>query len=204
VNERRRQKHIAKQVGAEPIRLSETQRAALLEIAREAVDAAARGVEPAPPELSDPAFEQPAGAFVTLYGPGHRLRGCIGFIEAEHPLATTVTQAARSAASRDPRFHPVAPAEVPDLDISISVLSPTRPVRDLETIVVGRDGLIVRRGYRQGLLLPQVATERGWDRERFLEETCNKAGLPRDAWKDQNTEIYAFSAEIFGAGEEND
>ncbi|MHB9027741.1 MAG: AmmeMemoRadiSam system protein B, partial [Candidatus Latescibacterota bacterium] len=136
------------------------------------------------------------GAFVTLTRRGN-LRGCIGNITGTKPLIATVAEMTRAAALEDPRFRPVRPEELPDIDFEISVLTPIRRVNDVREIVVGRDGIIITRGYNRGLLLPQVATEYGWDRETFLEQTCGKAGLPKDAWKDRTTVIEAFSAEVF-------
>jgi AmmeMemoRadiSam system protein A len=136
------------------------------------------------------------GAFVTLTKKGD-LRGCIGNIFGTKPLIVTVAEMTRAAAIEDPRFRPVRPEELPDIDFEISVLTPTRRVKDIREIVVGRDGIIITQGYNRGLLLPQVATEYGWDLETFLEQTCQKARLPKDAWKDRNTIIEAFSAEVF-------
>lgn len=135
------------------------------------------------------------GAFVTLNKNG-RLRGCIGHIVGTQPLILTVAQMTRAAALEDPRFNPVKPAELNDIEFEISVLTPIREITDVNEIVVGRDGIIITRGYNRGLLLPQVATEYNWDRETFLEQTCNKAGLPEDAWKQKGTKIEMFSAEI--------
>lgn len=135
------------------------------------------------------------GAFVTLNKNG-RLRGCIGYIVGTQPLITTVAQMTRAAALEDPRFSPVKPPELKDIEFEISVLTPIREIKDVSEIVVGRDGIIITRGYSRGLLLPQVATEYGWDRDTFLEQTCYKAGLPGDAWKQSGTKIEIFSAEI--------
>ena len=104
---------------------------------------------------------------------------------------------ARAAALEDPRFSRVTPSELPDIDFEISVLTPVREVKDINEIQVGRDGIIITRGYSKGLLLPQVATDYGWDRETFLAQTCRKAGLPMDAWKQEGTVIEMFSAEVF-------
>ena len=140
------------------------------------------------------------GAFVTLKIDG-RLRGCIGYIIPVKSLYLTVQEVAESAAMRDPRFPPVTPEELPLLDYEISALSPIKKIDDTQEIVVGKHGIIIRRGYSQGLLLPQVATEYGWDRQTFLEHTCSKAGLPSQAWKQPNTEISIFSAEVFDEDE---
>jgi len=104
---------------------------------------------------------------------------------------------ARAAAFEDPRFPPVSKEELPELSVDISVLSAPQRLADPEQLQVGRHGLIVRRGLRSGLLLPQVAPEQGWNREQLLENTCRKAGLPPDAWKDGDTELYVFTAEVF-------
>ncbi len=136
------------------------------------------------------------GVFVTLHQKG-QLRGCIGYIEGIHPLYEAVMEMARAAAFNDFRFHPVSKEEVPGLEIEISVLSPLKEITDIDEIKVGKHGLIVQRGHSRGLLLPQVATEWNWNRDEFLSQTCQKAGLPPDAWKDSDTIIYIFSAEIF-------
>jgi AmmeMemoRadiSam system protein A len=104
---------------------------------------------------------------------------------------------AQAAAFRDPRFRPVEEEELPLLDLEISVLTPFEEIDDPEQIQVGLHGILIRKGYISGLLLPQVATERNWDRMTFLEEACRKAGLPRNAWKDPDTKIYVFSADVF-------
>ncbi len=140
-------------------------------------------------------LSRPAGAFVTLHHHG-RLRGCIGRIEAREALATVVASCAVSAALHDGRFRPVTPEELPGLEIEISVLSDVSPLA-AEAIVPGRHGLVVTGGGRRGLLLPQVAAEHHWDGKRFLEETCVKAGLPRDGWSSPGTRIEGFTAEIF-------
>lgn len=136
------------------------------------------------------------GAFVTLKKRG-ALRGCIGYIKAEKPLWQTVQEMAVAAAFQDPRFPPLRAQELKDLSFEISVLSPLRRVKDVTEIEVGKHGLFVVRGYNSGLLLPQVAVEYGWDKETFLNETCRKAGLPLQAWRDRETEIYIFSADYF-------
>jgi len=140
--------------------------------------------------------QQKFGVFVTLHKDG-QLRGCIGYVEGIKPLYEAVMEMAKSAAFRDPRFPAVSMDEVPDLEIEISVLSPLKKIKSIEEIKVGEHGLIIQRGFERGLLLPQVATQYGWNREQFLEQTCYKAGLPGDTWKDPETEIYIFTAEIF-------
>ena len=140
------------------------------------------------------------GAFVTLNERG-RLRGCIGHVRGDVPLRQTDAEMAVQAALHDPRFPSVTKEEVESLEIEISVLSPLTEVKDVSEIVVGRDGLIIQEGARSGLLLPQVATEYGWDRETFLEHTCRKAGLPEGCWRREGVVILRFSAEVFNERE---
>jgi AmmeMemoRadiSam system protein A len=137
------------------------------------------------------------GAFVTLHKHGE-LRGCIGSMVGYRPLVETVQEMAIAAATEDPRFDRVRPEELDQIDLEISVLTPLRRITDVNEIIVGTHGILLRQGRRQGVLLPQVAREWGWDREAFLQNTCLKAGLPEDAWKDPATSIEIFSAEVFG------
>lgn len=140
-------------------------------------------------------LEEKRGAFTSLHVEG-RLRGCIGFVEPMFPLYRTIYETAQAAAFGDPRFRPVVQEELSRLQIEISVMSPLVAIRP-EEVLVGVHGLLISRGGRRGLLLPQVASERGWDREAFLRETCYKAGLPDDAWR-TGAQIEAFTAEVFG------
>jgi MEMO1 family protein len=142
-------------------------------------------------------LDQDRGAFVTLKKHGE-LRGCIGYIAPMKPLCVTVRDVAMAAALEDPRFRPVEFKELPELEYEISVLSPLRRVTDVKQIKVGEHGLVMRRSEYEGLLLPQVPVEQHWDRQQFLEETCLKAGLPANAWKDENTDIFMFTALVFG------
>lgn len=176
--------------------LSPQDRKTLHEIARGTIAGCFDGK--APPYLTDlsPPLRTERGAFVTLHKHG-QLRGCIGLIEAVKPLAETVQEMARAAAFRDPRFPPLTPEELPAIDIEISVLTPFRRITDVGEIEVGKHGLMIEKGYNRGLLLPQVATEYKWDRETFLRQTCLKAGLPPEAWKEPDCKIFIFSAEIF-------
>lgn len=178
--------------------LSQEQRSRLLTIAREAIAAVLEGRRlDIQPEQFDEVLRRPAGAFVSLHTKGGDLRGCIGSIQPVAPLCQAVYASAVNAAFRDPRFYPVRKDELANLDIEISVMGPIEPVRDTAEIVVGRDGLIVSRGRNAGLLLPQVATDYGWDTEAFLRHTCTKAGLPEDAWRSPECRIERFSAEVF-------
>lgn len=176
--------------------LTGEEKEALLRIAREAIEAGLEG-KPPPGLAEKGALEEKRGAFVTLKKRG-RLRGCIGYIEPGKSLAKTVEEMAAAAAFQDPRFPPLRMEELKDLSLEVSVLTPLRRVSDVGEIEIGTHGLYIRRGGRAGLLLPQVATEWRWDRDTFLKETCRKAGLAPDAWKDPETEIYLFSADVFG------
>ncbi len=138
----------------------------------------------------------PAGAFVTLHA-GGSLRGCIGYIEPKFPLFQTVAEGAQAAAFHDPRFPPLREEELATLEVEISVLSPVFPL-EAGDVVIGKHGLLVTSEGQRGLLLPQVPVEHGWDRKRFIEETCVKAGLSRTVWK-EGTSLSAFTACIFSA-----
>ncbi len=179
--------------------LNEEQRQRLLKLARTSIESILEGRSPALSEGDyDEALRRPAGAFVTLRTRRGDLRGCIGSIWAVEPLFKAVASSAVSAAFRDPRFFPVLAEEMPKLDLEISVMGPIEPVRDILEIEIGRDGLIISRGRFAGLLLPQVATEYGWDRETFLDQACVKAGLPAGSWRSEDTRIEKFAAEVFG------
>jgi AmmeMemoRadiSam system protein A len=138
---------------------------------------------------------QEVAAFVTLRRREGELRGCIGRVEVSEPLYRTVQDCAISAATQDFRFPPVTAPELNDLMIEISALSPFRLISKHDEIQVGRHGLLIRKGFHVGLLLPQVASERNWSRNEFLQAICHKAGLPTDAWRD--ADLYVFSAEVF-------
>ena len=175
--------------------LSDSERQALLNLARQAVtEAVSRGQILADIPSGGP-FSQPCGVFVTLHV-AKRLRGCIGVVEPGEPLGDCVVRCAASAALQDPRFPPVRPGELRDLQIEISLLSPSLPIR-LEEIEIGRHGLLVSRGSQRGLLLPQVAVEHHLSAEQFLAETCRKAQLPRDAWREADTKVFGFTCEVF-------
>ncbi|MBM4137848.1 MAG: AmmeMemoRadiSam system protein B, partial [Nitrospira sp.] len=144
-------------------------------------------------EIKNPKFRANGATFVTIKKNGN-LRGCIGNIQPVMPLYESVIKNAISACSSDPRFPPMNKEDIKDMDVEISILSPLLSLRDVKDIQIGRHGLVIRKGMQSGLLLPQVATEFGWDRDTFLEHICLKAGLPKDAWKD--AELYIFTAEI--------
>jgi AmmeMemoRadiSam system protein A len=181
--------------------LSENARRDLLALARAALEAHFRG-EPEPRLASDKseAFGEPRGLFVTLRI-GEDLRGCIGTLAPDGNLAGSIPRYARAAAFDDPRFPPLEASELLRCTIEISVLSAPRLVEDLRDIEVGRDGLIIDSGGRRGLLLPQVATEWGFDRERFLAEVARKAGLPPESVRAPGTALWAFQAEVFSEAE---
>ena len=178
--------------------LNTPQRQTLLRIARESIAGVFEGRRPALDLVDDEVLCRPAGAFVTLTAADGDLRGCIGSIHPVAPLCRAVAQSAVSAAFRDPRFEPLTRDELGAIHLEISVMGPIEPLPSVESIIVGRHGLIISRGHHTGLLLPQVATEYGWDAEAFLTQTCVKAGLPRDAWRRPDTRIEHFSAEVFG------
>ncbi|HEX9778859.1 MAG TPA: AmmeMemoRadiSam system protein A [Geopsychrobacteraceae bacterium] len=135
------------------------------------------------------------GCFVTITQNG-RLRGCIGNFTTDRPLYREVAEMAVSAATRDPRFHPLQPEELDNFSLSISVLSPLQKITDIEEISIGTHGIYLEKGFQRGVLLPQVATEYGWGRKTFLRQTCRKAGLAADAWQASDTDLYIFSATI--------
>lgn len=170
----------------------------LLALARNALEARVRRLH-APPIAGCGALDDWLGAFVTLHL-GGELRGCIGRIEPEAPLAGTVAHLAAIVADSDPRFEPVTPAELVRIDVEISVLSDAREVAGMEEIEVGRHGVIIEQGRRRGLLLPQVSVEHGWDRATFLDHACLKAGLPAGAWRD-GARMLVFEAQVFGERE---
>lgn len=188
--------------------LTEDDRRELLRIARSALREYFRSGRSPPGLPHQPSLLAPAAVFVTLHSvdprsgaPGQtgqlELRGCIGGVTPSQPLYRAVQQMAVAAATRDRRFDPVAPHELAALQIEISVLGAFRETRDPADIVIGRDGLSVETNEARGLLLPQVASEHGWDAETFLAHTCLKAGLAEDAWRDVTTLVQAFTAEVF-------
>ena len=178
--------------------LSESEQEALLEIARQSVEDTVRGGQSYQSTAGGvEALERERGVFVTLTS-REALRGCIGYVTPVKALHQMVCDLAALAATRDPRFRPVAAAELADLGYEISVLSPPRRVRDVREIRVGRDGLLIRLGAREGILLPQVAVDRHWDRATFLEQICVKAGLPSRAWDDPAADLFRFTALVFG------
>jgi uncharacterized protein len=187
---------------AAPLTFSPTQQTTLLKLARHAIACYLSTGETHSPDLPDPALRQPAGAFVTLRQRPDgvtpkpaRLRGCIGHVEGERPLLQVVADMAIKAATQDPRFPPVSLAELDDICLEISVLSPLEPLTDVNQIELGVHGLVIVSGWRRGLLLPQVPIQFGWTREEFLAGICRKASLEPDAW--QTAELFTFTTTSF-------
>jgi len=175
--------------------MNQEEKSFALKTARSAIELWVREGKRLKPEGVPESFREKRGCFVTLTEDGE-LRGCIGYPEPVKPLIDALIGAAISAC-RDPRFPPLDSSELNRIRIEISVLTKPKPVKPAD-VKVGSDGLIVRRGFYSGLLLPQVATEYGWSKEEFLSQTCVKAGLHPDAWKEKGTEILAFQAEVLG------
>lgn len=177
--------------------LTDEQGACLAKLARRAIESPSKDFD----DTDDPVLRENCGVFITLTI-NDSLRGCIGLPYPTTPLHDAVIQAARSAAYEDPRFPPVNKSEINNIIIEVSVLTSPElievPPSELpDSILVGRDGLIIERGWNKGLLLPQVPVEWGWDSEQFLSQCCVKAGLPPNAWKQQGTKIYTFQAILF-------
>ncbi|MBW1678735.1 MAG: AmmeMemoRadiSam system protein B, partial [Deltaproteobacteria bacterium] len=154
--------------------------------------------EKPPPDLKvdSRTLKERRGAFVSIHQAG-TLRGCIGHIKGDRPLHETIKEMSIAAAFEDPRFPPLTREEFGQVDIEISVLTPLKKITDIDEIEVDKHGIYMIKGVYSGILLPQVATEYGWDRTTFLEHTCTKAGLHKDAWKEKDTEVYIFSADVF-------
>ncbi|MBI4644629.1 MAG: AmmeMemoRadiSam system protein A [Deltaproteobacteria bacterium] len=176
--------------------VSEADKKRLFELARASIRAHLKRESIPSLEGASPLLCEPRGVFVSLHRQG-RLRGCIGYLEAVKPLGQAVVEMAAAAAFHDPRFRPLGQEELADLEVEISVLTPMQRLDQVENIEVGKHGLYIEKGSSRGLLLPQVAVEYRWDRTTFLEQTCCKAGLPHQAWKDPDTRIYTFTADIF-------
>ena len=181
--------------------MNDSQKRTLLGVARNSVEAAInRGPIPEPTS-DEPELNAHCGCFVTLKN-HERLRGCIGQFISEMPLIELVAQMAKASATGDPRFFadPITANELDQLDIEISVLSPLKRTDEPLSLRPGIDGIYIKRGGASGCFLPQVATETGWSKEEFLSYCCaHKAGLTPDAWKDSDTEVYLFTADVFGS-----
>ena len=181
-------------VSTEPPEFSSEERALLLKLAHEAIASVLENCE-IPLDAPSPHLAEPRGAFTTLYNQGN-LRGCVGYVLPTASLYRTIADTARGAAFEDVRFWPVVEEELPNLEVSLSILSLPRLIQP-EQIEIGRHGLLISQAGHRGLLLPQVPCEHGWNRLAFLQQTCKKAGLPLDAWE-HGAKIEAFTAEIFG------
>jgi AmmeMemoRadiSam system protein A len=174
--------------------LSEEDRKAILDLARQGVLHAVCHERPLSTFPTSGIFAERRGLFVTLHV-AQKLRGCIGMVEGATNLGETLARCAADAALHDPRFSRLRKEEMDALEIAVSLLSPIEPIQP-EAVEIGIHGLLVERGTRRGLLLPQVAVEHRLTREQFLAETCTKAGLPRDSWKEPETRLYGFRCEI--------
>ena len=175
--------------------LSEADQRVLLDLARKAIREAVLHRK-LPDVIPQEGFlSERCGVFVTLHVRG-RLQGCIGVTEPDESLGEAVVRCAVSAALEDPRFSPMKEPQLEEMSVEISLLSALEPILP-ESIEIGRHGILVVNHAKRGLLLPKVATEHGFTREQFLEETCWKAGLPREAWKDSETLLFGFTCEVF-------
>jgi AmmeMemoRadiSam system protein A len=175
--------------------LSEADRQSLLALARRAIVEAVSFQKSIGDTPRIGASTEIRGVFVTLHARG-RLRGCIGVVEVFEPLGESIPHCAASAALRDSRFSPVRVEELPEIEIELSLLSSFEPILS-ENIEIGKHGLLISQGSKRGLLLPQVAVEHKFSRDRFLEETCRKAGLSANAWQEADTKIFGFTCEVF-------
>lgn len=181
--------------------MTDEQKQLLLKAAKDNVAAAIKGTRVAMPQTSDPALLAHCGCFVTLKN-GEELRGCIGNFTSDKPLIELVGEMAVASATQDSRFFhdPITAKELDELAVEISVLSPLKKTADPLSLRLGVDGIYIQRGRNAGVFLPQVATETGWTKEQFLSYCCShKAGLMPDAWKDPKTEVYLFTADVFGS-----
>jgi len=172
----------------------------LLETARTAIESQIYGKEINPTLPDSHILREERGVFVTLKK-NEDLRGCIGYIEGVEPLYRAVSTMAVKAGFHDPRFPPLSKEELNAVNIEISVMTPLRKIQNVSEVSVGEHGIYIKRGYDSGLLLPQVAVDWGYDRNKFLSSTCMKAGMGPDCYNDPETEIYIFSAEIFSEEE---
>lgn len=176
--------------------LTEAEKKTLLELARSTIEARVKGTPKPSFDGNGGALSANSGAFVTIHNADGSLRGCIGTFASPNPLFKTIMDMSVSAATGDPRFVPLDKTELNGVWIEISVLSPLKEIADVSEIEIGRHGLYIIKGANRGVLLPQVATECGFDRVEFLRNTCLKAGLKPGAWKEGAT-IFTFEAEIF-------
>ena len=169
----------------------------MLSAAREVLTVCVKGEEVKMPESLSKLNSERMGIFITLHTTKGELRGCIGYLKGVESLPDAIVEMTKAASTQDPRFDPVKEAELDDIVLEISLLSQLKKINSPDAIEVGKHGLVISDGLNKGLLLPQVAIENNWDKITFLEHTCKKAHLPRDAWKSEKTEISIFSAEVF-------
>jgi len=175
--------------------LNKSEASTLLQIAREAILHQVEGQNYSPTPQEEKTLNERSGCFVTIKQ-NDQLRGCIGNFQARQPLYREVAQMAAASATEDPRFEPMSPADIDDFTLELTVLSPLEKVEDTGSIEIGKHGIYIEKGVHRGVLLPQVATEHGWDRTTFLQQTCLKAGLPGNAWQAADADIYIFSGQI--------
>ncbi|NQT02361.1 MAG: AmmeMemoRadiSam system protein A [Planctomycetes bacterium] len=181
--------------------MNDTQKQTLLKIACDTVEAVIKSKPTTVPQSDDPELNTHCGCFVTLKN-NDRLRGCIGNFISDSPLVELIADMAKASATSDPRFFAdrISTGELGQLDVEISVLSPLQRTDEPLSLRLGVDGIYIKSGHTSGCFLPQVATETGWSKEEFLSYCCShKAGLAPDAWKDPETEVYLFTADVFGA-----
>jgi AmmeMemoRadiSam system protein A len=181
--------------------MDDNQKQTLLKVARDTVEAIILRKSIKKPQSDDPELNAPCGCFVTLKNHG-RLRGCIGQFISDSPLIELIAEMSKASATGDPRFmaDPITARELKQLDIEISVLSPLQRTDNPLSLRLGVDGIYIKRGCISGCFLPQVATETGWSKEEFLSYCCShKAGLTPDAWREAKTEVFLFTADVFGA-----
>jgi hypothetical protein len=177
--------------------LTSREKGVLLSIARKSIETHIQSGQAYIEPREEMTLNARNGCFVTIKQNG-QLRGCIGNFQSELPLFKEVAEMAVASASKDPRFYPMKEDDLNCFTLEISVLSPLHKIEAFEEIEVGAHGIYLEKGYYRGVLLPQVAVEHDWDRETFLNQTCVKAGLPTDAWRADDAEIYIFSAQVFG------
>ena len=185
--------------------MTDEQKRVLLGVARKVIESAVRGEPVSEFESEDELFNEKRGCFVTIHN-GGQLRGCIGQLQPDGPLIKVIRDMG-IAATRDSRFlaDPIRPRELREIDIEISVLSPLERTDDPLSLELGRHGIYIKRGYASGCFLPQVASETGWSKEEFLSQCCSgKAGLAADAWREADTEVMLFTAEVFGEKDTNE
>jgi len=175
--------------------LSRTDTTNLLAIARDAIIHQVKNEDYSPSPREEKALNVRSGCFVTITQDGH-LRGCIGNFQSQQPLFQEVATMAVAAASQDPRFQPMSRDELDNFSLEITILSPLVKIDDIKQIEVGTHGIYIVKGHNRGVLLPQVATDYGWDRETFLQQTCLKAGLSQNSWQQPEAEIYFFCGQI--------